>query len=302
MLLLELGTRMTKTGLYWLGDLEYALQTELTLKGADTKNWDSFKRDWADFESGQFQKYPTRAYPVSYPPRKKPVRVVCMGGSSTGGAYQFDDLDLFYPAILEQEGAGKFEVINQGVGGWTSYHMRRYLSHHLEALQPTILTFYIGNNDASRYLPADVEHLFEAMESASPSPPQVALSLLGPLRKVFFLGWMSQAVEAVPPEKLQHNLLSIASQMSTTNRKILLMTELNHPNSKRLRFHHRRLKTIAESHTGIEWWDLTKALPENTDPFFLDQTHLTVLGHQWLGEELYKKLQALGWLEVGTHE
>ena len=48
------------------------------------------------------------------------ARIVAMGGSSTGGAWQNDKLDQFWPAELERSVGGAVQVVNLGVGGWTT--------------------------------------------------------------------------------------------------------------------------------------------------------------------------------------
>lgn len=295
LLSLEIGTRYSDTGERWLRDLGYAYATMAALSSEEQRRLVQLQEEYSVFEAGEFQVYPTAAFPVKFTEKGERPRIVAMGGSSTGGAYQMDDLSQFYPALLETRLDGRYEVLNQGVGGWTSYHIRRYLQGYMERLQPDILTLYISNNDAAKHLPADIESIYERLDVRSSQPPRI--SLFGPLRSVQNLVWLSERVAAVPPEKMGKNIAQIVNLIPESKRRILLMTELNHPDSSRLRHHHQRLVQMAEDLEGVEIWDGRKALPESSDDLFLDQVHLSEDGHAWLSQLLMERLDALGWLE-----
>ena len=292
---LEWASRNSDTGDRWLRDLGYANATMAALSDDEQKRLIKLQDEHAIFQADKFQDYPTFAFPVAYPEKGHLARIVAMGGSSTGGAYQMDDLSRFYPAVLENALDERFEVLNQGVGGWTSFHIRRYLKNHIESLRPDILTLYISNNDAAKNLPADIESIYRRMDdNLSPSTP---ISLFGPIQSVHRLVWLSERVAAVPPERMGHNIEQIAALIPVENRRILLMTELNHPDSKRLEIHHQRLVMMAEQLEGVELWD-GRALQSELKPnFFLDQVHLSDEGHQWLANALLGRLNELGWLE-----
>ncbi|MEC8382162.1 MAG: SGNH/GDSL hydrolase family protein [Myxococcota bacterium] len=292
---LEWGSRNSATGQRWLRDMGYANATLAALSSEEQGRLIKIQEEHSLFQAAQFQDYPTAAFPVRYPEKGSRPRIVAMGGSSTGGAYQMDDLSRFYPARLAMLLENRFEVLNQGVGGWTSFHIRRYLEHHFSSLKPDILTLYISNNDAAKNLPADIESIYQRMDGQLRPPSSI--SLLGPLQSVQRLIWLSKRVAAVPPERMGYNIKQIADMMPVETRRILLMTELNHPDSTRLNVHHQRLIMMAEKLDGVEVWDgrmLHSTLDSN---YFLDQVHLSDAGHQWLATALADHLGELGWLE-----
>ena len=96
-------------------------------------------------QSGVFSLYPAKGFPVKLPRKTAPKRVACMGASSTGGAFQNDSLDEFYPARLAQMMPAGTKL-NQGVGGWTSFHIR-FLDGHVDTLDAEIWTIYLGVNE-----------------------------------------------------------------------------------------------------------------------------------------------------------
>ena len=65
-------------------------------------------------------------------------RIICLGGSSTWG-YPLKDTRSIYPAVLEQllnnHSSGKeFEVINAGVGGYSTFQQIRYFKKAASSL------------------------------------------------------------------------------------------------------------------------------------------------------------------------
>jgi lysophospholipase L1-like esterase len=76
-------------------------------------------------------------------------RVLCLGDSCTfGGAHP-------YPEILQEvldrhHDAGRFEVLNGGVIGYTSLHGLEWLRRDLVTLEPDVVTLYFGWNDLWR--------------------------------------------------------------------------------------------------------------------------------------------------------
>ncbi len=77
-------------------------------------------------------------------------RIVCIGDSTTFG-FGVDWNDA-WPCRLEEllnarSGGGRFEVINAGVPGYTSYQGLQYVKQVLPALQPNLVIVTFGNND-----------------------------------------------------------------------------------------------------------------------------------------------------------
>ncbi len=76
-------------------------------------------------------------------------RIVCMGGSTT---YTTDvkDYHLSYPALLEKELKSRgynVDVINDGVGSWTSWESLVSFEFRVQYLEPDIIILYHSVND-----------------------------------------------------------------------------------------------------------------------------------------------------------
>lgn len=80
------------------------------------------------------------------------LRVVTLGASSTFGYYDRDDET--YPALLERKlnsaGTGRFEVLNLGIPHLTSSEILELFFREALPLEPDVVTFYEGINDASQ--------------------------------------------------------------------------------------------------------------------------------------------------------
>lgn len=100
-------------------------------------------------------------------------RVVCLGGSSTYGTTVSNEDS--YPRLLQTEltrdiGQG-VEVINAGLGGYSTPNLIALLSLKIVHLKPQVVFFYIGFNDAwNRLLYSDFQtdysHALKSWEMA----------------------------------------------------------------------------------------------------------------------------------------
>jgi len=85
---------------------------------------------------------------------KKPkdtLRVLCLGDSCTFGlGVRFEDCyTVRLEALLNAPGASRrFEVLNAGSPGYSSYQGWRILEKQLVDFEPDVVTFYFGKNDA----------------------------------------------------------------------------------------------------------------------------------------------------------
>lgn len=80
------------------------------------------------------------------------IRVVALGGSVSFG-FGASKLENNFCSVLEkllnEKSAGRrFEVVNAGVTGYSSYNGRQFVEHYLEAIQPDILLVAFGWNDS----------------------------------------------------------------------------------------------------------------------------------------------------------
>lgn len=87
-------------------------------------------------------------------------RIVTIGGSTTYGT-GVEDYRQSYPALLEDylqaQGYNTVEVINAGVGGYTSYESLMNIQFRVLPLQPDLLIIYQGLNDSHSRLVYPVE-------------------------------------------------------------------------------------------------------------------------------------------------
>ena len=83
------------------------------------------------------------------------TRIICLGESSTFGAYNRDETT--WPAVLERilnatNDDDRYEVINMGVSESTTKTLAAIVLNEVLPLHPDLVLFYGGNNDVSQYL------------------------------------------------------------------------------------------------------------------------------------------------------
>ncbi len=89
---------------------------------------------------------------------KGTIRIICLGGSFTYGWPYIHNPELSYPFVLEKllnESkflSSKYEVINAGVGGYTSYQGLFYFKYRLIKFNPDIVIVCFGANDSNNNL------------------------------------------------------------------------------------------------------------------------------------------------------
>lgn len=88
-------------------------------------------------------------------------RVMCLGASTTANSlWELGDLKEYsYPLCLKDAldarvGSGRCEVLNCGMGGWTSAEILINFALHLIDLQPDVVVLYHGFNDLEASLTA----------------------------------------------------------------------------------------------------------------------------------------------------
>ena len=247
-------------------------------------------------QSGVFSLYPAKGFPVQLPRKTAPKRVACMGASSTGGAFQNDSLDEFYPARLAQMMPAGTEIVNQGVGGWTSFHIRKFLDGHVDTLDAEIWTIYLGVNEN---LPTRMSFsdLYDAWSSGSLGQRFEALDNIRLFQGLRLLarGMQPGAGAGVPPEELRENLLYIVSLARERNVKVLLMSEGVRPDPRILWHYSEVMSEVAKTGEDVAYLDTASVLDVVGDRAFIDSNHLTDLGHRTVANAMKKELDRLGW-------
>jgi lysophospholipase L1-like esterase len=286
----ELGVRGTASGRSWAG---------LASPGLALESEASLSKSFSMLESDQVHTdYPDQGYPVSPPPRGEGLRVVALGGSSTGGAFVADNLDAFFPNRLDDLLGEGVQVLNQGVGGWTTLHIRRYVETRLADLDPDIGVVYVGHNDLltrSRLPYRDLHRAFSGSQRLS--------GLLG--RSWLYRGTRF-ALEsslgrrdgaAVPIEHARENLEALATAFGTANSQLLLVPEVVTPPTPELLRYGHMMKEVAELHGHVAWFDPAETLRDPANGrVFLDDVHLSERGHQVIARELRRALASLSWI------
>ena len=260
------------------------------------------KDDFASIDQAEHTTYPDRGYPVAIAAADGRPRLVAMGGSTTGGAWQNDDLDEFYPARLAAYIGPSLQVLNQGVGGWTTWHIRHYLAQGaFERLQPDILVLYVGHNDLLTPAPVPYAQLYarwlEGGALAASSSILNRSRLYQGLRyAVVGLRPHDQRV-AVPVEHARENLAWIAGKVTDRGGRVILVSEGLAPDPAPMDAYNAMLAQLAATTSGVSYVDGADAL--HTQPgsqVFLDDCHLSQVGHDLLARLLVAELEVQGLL------
>ena len=286
----ELGVRGTASGRSWAG---------LASPGLALESEANLSKSFSMLESDQVHTdYPDQGYPVSPPPRGDAMRIVALGGSSTGGAFVADNLDAFFPSRLDDLLGDPVQVLNQGVGGWTTLHIRRYVETRLVDLDPDIGLLYVGHNDLltrSRVPYRDLHRAWSGSQRLS--------GLLG--RSWLYRGTRfalesslgRRDAAAGPLEHARENLEALASAFATANAQLLLVPEVVTPPTPELQRYGRMMKDVAALHGHVAWFDPAETLRDPANGrVFLDDVHLSERGHQVMARELRAALASLSWI------
>lgn len=247
-------------------------------------------------------------------PLKKPKgvsRIFCIGDSCTFGVEAAEQ--AVFPALLEkyfnESGINsKFEVINAGVPGYSSWQGLQLLKHELVRFSPDILVVYFGWNDV---LPA--LYYRDKQQKAPDSRIIFIQDLLSRSRLYRFLERMfvrlqgfsysrndvcpkkESSARRVPPDDYKDNLKSMAKLMRQRGGDILFLSLVCRDKDS-------LQQSIAEEHNGyirevaaglnIEVVDLEPAFKAGPGrDFFWDDIHFNSLGHRMAAEEIYKALK-----------
>jgi len=286
-------------GLWSYGALAAALvmlEVGLRTSSADAtwKRTEGYERAMTEFqellELQQYRDYPSEGFPVQPPPPSEAFRVVALGGSSTGGAFQMDDLDQFWPARLQRELG--VEVVNQGVGGWNTLHIRLYVASQLERLDPDLLVLYVGHNDILTESPLPYARLYEGYGQANPLAPLEASRVFFGFRFTLLALRDRDPAVSVPLDDAYDNLTALLELGVPT----LLVTEGLNPDPRPMDAYTAMMKERAEAFSGRHL-DAAQALYAlNSPDLFIDDCHLTEQGHDALARLIARDLEDAGWV------
>lgn len=253
--------------------------------------------DWLN-EHREYSQYPMSGYPIEPPPRTAPIRVVALGGSSTGGAFTDDNLDAFYPAVLDRRIEG-LQVVNQGVGGWTTLHVRRYLETNVERVDPDIVVLYVGHNDRMTESPVPYKQVFGQLDAGASTSLSLALADVRLYQGFRFLVRTVAGTGvgvAVPVEDTRDNLVAMIDLMRGRGGQVLLVREAVATGAALLEPYGRMMRSLEAP--DVAFADAARALESPTATgLFVDNVHLSASGHEALAQVLHDRLNELGWLD-----
>jgi lysophospholipase L1-like esterase len=276
---LEVVLRFTVAGQAWSGARAGPMGLDIFSEVENTE------RELSLFDSGQPTAYPTAGYPVSVPAPTGAIRVITAGSSSTGGAYQNDQLSDFYPARMQELLGPSHQVINQGVGGWTTFHIDRYLTTQIEVLQPDVLTLYVGHNDQLTALPRPIREIYSRMQrpgaGAKIAAQLAQFRLYQGLRYSVASMRSAQDRTAVPLDHARANLTHLIRLMADRGGRVVLASEGLSPDPGPLVPYFQMMEELAQAHDHVLYLDTAAALHQQPPAgVFLDDSHLTDRGHR----------------------
>ena len=286
----EISLRATKAGLQWSN------------KGSNTEHNEIFgwvrqaNESFALFEEGKHTQYPDKGFPVQISASNHKKRVIAFGGSTTGGAFQNDNLDEFYPALIDinlRSTRTPFEVLNQGVGGWTTWHIEQYIQQKQQLLNPDVITLYVGHNDILTSVPMPYKELYPLWQRQSSSTVAKQLSSLRLYQAFKYILVSIRGANdkvAVPIDDAKANLKSIIQLYPNT--PIVLGSEGLSPEPGILFPYNQMMQALADEYANVYYVETAEALSSlPPHEVFLDDCHLTKYGHQIVAKYFSEKIK-----------
>lgn len=278
-------------------------------------------------------------------PRKQPgtVRVMCLGASTTANSIWAvgDPKEYAYPLCLREAlarslGAGRCEVLNCGMGGWTSAEILVNFALNLIDLRPDVVIFYHGLNDLEASLTApfapDYAHsrknfgeAYARIRLASYLPNLRAWKSYAYL-KGRFLGFgnvrwdLLSSVRAKPAdldnpfmglETERRNIEHLIHLCRANGIDVILSTFAYHVyhqvrDDRRIlkyqegvRMENDMLRGLAGCHS-LPLVDIAALIPDD-DAYFVDTVHFTPAGMQFLADRFASRLAEVVSERSGSH-
>lgn len=243
------------------------------------------------------------------------LRIVCLGDSCTHfGPISYPDM---LRAYLEKVAPGKFEVINAGVIGYTSFQGKKLLETEVLAWKPDIVSVYFGWND--HWLARGLQDKQQTQVEAGVTDGLHNVRLFQLIRSLAGPGATSRdAGMRVEPEDYRSNLAAIGQQCKTAGIQCFYLTaphafDLGVPpylvdsgEAKNLEDliqihsdYNNIVREVAESGAGT-LIDLDREIDQMNKPelFIDDHIHLSQTGRLYVAQRFAKTLQATGQLTI----
>lgn len=280
----EVVLRATKAGQQWSN------------QGSNTESNEIFgwvkqaNESFALFEEGAHREYPDKGFPAPIEQENKQTRVIAFGGSTTGGAFQNDDLNEFYPARLQDYLGTDYQVLNQGVGGWTTWHIRYYIQAKIEKLAPDVVLLYVGHNDILTAIPLPYKQLYQAWKlnqnKKAIGDSLAQFRLYHAFRHTMLSLRSSEKKVAVPVAHAKENLEAIIAMIGS-ERQVVLISEGLSPDPGLLHDYNEMMKDIAVQTSNVHYLAVAETLHNYpSHDVFLDDCHLTTFGHNIVAKQI----------------
>lgn len=232
-------------------------------------------------------------------------RILCIGDSITFGyPITLNRPEDAYPKILERplnisSGTRKFEVINAGVPGYTSYQGLQYLRHHLLRYKPDLVIAQFGINDAEKacYF-EDKDQKIQSDWLIEMQNILIKSRLYRLFSKVIFCIKCrtvnfnykkysnSGDIRRVSPEDYAYNLEKMVKTGKKNNFKVLFIPPARREDGEIILDE----EYIPPQYAMINTYKVFKERESEAELFFNDNVHLTPEGHKIIAEQIYKYL------------
>jgi lysophospholipase L1-like esterase len=231
-------------------------------------------------------------------------RVMILGGSHPFGMWV--NTSQVYSAVLQdlldERQPGAWQVMNAASPGHTTYQGLQYLQHHGLELQPDIVVFDLGMNDGLR-LSVDFavpDHELGAVPEWAGAATETAsgLALYRLLIKVVAATRPPKENPGVrvPPPQRENNLRAVGSIAAEHGFRVLYMGQVGveswkGPGKANCTYRAEGFDPV------LDVCELFEALGPAAGNYFVDPIHANAQGHSIIGQAVYGKLDALGWLD-----
>lgn len=248
--------------------------------------------------------------------------VYFFGGSATAGAGLDNPLDAFAYQTKniwnKKHPDQPMQVVNAGVGGYTTFQIRRLIETYMDDIHADLFVLYVGYNDTQKtYGRYTHKQIYEIMygNERDTGPGWIGKTqlLLGRFRTYNFLVTMfnhikqrlqgtklDTTVRAVPVQDMEDNLDEIFRICRQNKIRLLLLAEAANDSDREggYRNTHNAIRRFAnENH--VPFMDVHLKLWEIPDAkkMFLDDVHLTTEGHRRVAKMIVETIDKDALLE-----
>jgi lysophospholipase L1-like esterase len=239
------------------------------------------------------------------------TRILYAGGSSLGGAYQFnEEPEVFFPARLHarlcEALAPKQALLSISVaqGNRNSFTISRSIGTLLASTRPDLVVLYLGVNERT----ANHPWTRKEMEALSQDAPEALRGLAGLAASSRFVTGAAlllrsrrqsqetgALVAEVPLADFVDNLEAIVAASADQGAEVLLVPEYTSAVRRAEMLPYEEAQAdLAQAHENVSLFHLRPALGEGQDSeWLLDHNHMSRAGHQRVEALLFPHLATL---------